>query len=463
MRTPILAQHARPSALGLLAGGIVSAFAVIVGAPAIAQRTDASARAILEATHLPPLLVLSGERVKLAFDVYCARDDEEDPEASCEPAGTLFLRAGTTGAYRAAALEPAVNDGVRQLTAVVPDDVAADRDGFEYYAEIEADDVGDAIVVPPGGPSAPYRSRVLSDVVDVHLAAESFGAARSGARVVRAPWGDGASDVGLEPGRTTDPIGASSFDVDIDGTILLLDEAHRRALRWVPGGRGPARVPLSVTGQLADLTIADDGSIYVLETVAPPGRTPLVRRFDETGRELDVVQTAEATPSQIRSGPDGPVVLEHPSHLWMPVASDGVPVSPDEQRRGGRVSQPLRSGMEVTAFRTGNELRLAILADGRLQRAWRLTSATALGEVQLAEPLGSRLVAVLRVYTDTSDEFRVLVLDRHGLARQFAVASSDWAETAPLSRFRLRGGDLYQLGSDPSGAFVDRYDLEVRR
>ncbi len=47
-------------------------------------------------------------------------------------------------------------------------------------------------------------------------------------------------------------------------------------------------------------------------------------------------------------------------------------------------------------------------------------------------------------------------------AQQFAVASADWAETAPLSRFRLVGRSLYQLGSNAAGAFVDRYDLEVR-
>jgi len=41
------------------------------------------------------------------------------------------------------------------------------------------------------------------------------------------------------------------------------------------------------------------------------------------------------------------------------------------------------------------------------------------------------------------------------------VSSADWAEASPLSRFRLAGRRLYQLGSDPNGVFVDRYDLEV--
>ena len=82
--------------------------------------------------------------------------------------------------------------------------------------------------------------------------------------------------------------------------------------------------------------------------------------------------------------------------------------------------------------------------------------------MQLGEPLGKRLVLVVRLYTETSDEFVVLILDQHGLARRFALDSADWAETAPLGRFRLVDGSLYRLGSDPNHAFVDRFDLEVR-
>jgi hypothetical protein len=90
-------------------------------------------------------------------------------------------------------------------------------------------------------------------------------------------------------------------------------------------------------------------------------------------------------------------------------------------------------------------------------------SATPLGEVQLAEALGNRVVVVIRPYTETQDEFLVLVLGDHGVERSFSVDSADWAETAPLARFRLAGSSLYQLGSTPSGMHVDRFDLEVNR
>ena len=62
----------------------------------------------------------------------------------------------------------------------------------------------------------------------------------------------------------------------------------------------------------------------------------------------------------------------------------------------------------------------------------------------------------------SEDEFVALVLGDKGLVRQISLASADWAETAPLGRFRLVGRSLYQLGSTPTGAFVDRFDLEVR-
>ena len=88
-------------------------------------------------------------------------------------------------------------------------------------------------------------------------------------------------------------------------------------------------------------------------------------------------------------------------------------------------------------------------------------STTQLAELQLAEPMGQRVVVVVRMYDDDVDEFTVLVLDRNGLVDRFTLDSADWAETAPLSRFRLVGTSLYRLGSTTAGAFVDRFDLEV--
>jgi hypothetical protein len=207
--------------------------------------------------------------------------------------------------------------------------------------------------------------------------------------------------------------------------------------------------------------VTEDGSIFVLETTAAPGRTPLVRRFDATGRALEAVESAERTPAQIGVDERGPVVLSRPSHHWAPVAVGGAPASPAQQRERGRPGRRFDGGREVVVYKNGNEVRAAVVAGGSVTHAWRVRSATPLAEVQLAEPWGARLVLVVRVYDDGMDEFAVLVLDRHGLVGRYVADSADWAETAPLGRFRVAGRSLYRLGSSPAGAFVDRFDLEV--
>jgi hypothetical protein len=370
---------------------------------------------------------------------------------------------GGRGDYQEIPLRERSTHGFRQLAADVPQQLTAARDGLEYYAVIAPAGGESRLLLPPGGVGAPYRVYRLVDPVEVDLGAHRFGETHSpSARVATARWGDGLLDVGLEEGRNLDPIGASSFDVDASGAVSVLDEAHRRLLRWAPGENAPARVPLSIDGLVADVTVAGDGSIYVLESVAPPGRpTPLVRRFDEHGRDLEVIETAERMPTQIRLGPNGPVVLERPSHQWMPVALGGEPASPATQRARGHSGRPLRGGGEVVVLRRDNEILVALVDRGAVRRSWRVTSEAVLGEVQLAEPIGRRLLLVVRVYSESQSEFVALVLGRQGLDERFAVDAVDWAETAPLARFRLVGQSLYRLGSNPTGAFVDRFDLEV--
>ena len=124
------------------------------------------------------------------------------------------------------------------------------------------------------------------------------------------------------------------------------------------------------------------------------------------------------------------------------------------------MGRPVKNGDLVIVFRTESEVRAALVDPLRRQRrAWRITSDTSLAEVQLAEPVGPRLVLVTRVYSDSADEFEVIVLGAQGLVRRFSVDSVDWAETAPLARFRLVGGSLYRLGSNANSAFVDRFAL----
>jgi len=447
---------------GLLAAVLAGATTFVVAGSAIAQRGAESTGLLLEATHLPPLLTAPGELVELTFDAYCIDPEVDDAEQSCAIEGSLFLRTGTKGEFRKYVLEKIGHLGSR-LSARVPEAIARSRTGFSYYAEIEAASGTAAITLPAGGAAAPHRSLPLENTIEVDLGTHRFGEpSLPDERVAKAAWGTGPNDAGLEQGRTLAPIGASAFDVDPSGTVVLLDHAHRRLLRWRNGSALSTRVPVAIAGTLADMSLASDGTIYVLESVSRTGSRPLVRRFDTYGRELGSTEIAERTSSQIRQGPAGALVLQQPSSQWMPVASGGAPIGPEGQRQLGRSGRPLREGGEVIVLRRDNEIRVALTARTGIRRSWRVTSDTALAEVQLAEPMGRQLVLVVRVFTEESDEFEALVLDDEGIVARFSVDDADWAEAAPLGRFRLVGHSLYQLGSTPAGAFVDRFDLEVR-
>jgi len=457
------ARHASTTrlalALGLLAGTAVGVGAMALASP-LGPRKASSKETALEASHLPPLLTVPGEDLELRFDSTCLAADADESGAGCEVSGTVIAREGSGGEPVELPLEPA---GGGVLTTRVPTSLASAPRGFTYYAVLRAEPGGPVAAVPAGGAAAPYRSLPMSNTVGVDLGAHVFGVGvRKGARIAFAPWGSGPRSVGLESGPQQTPVGASSFDVDDAGTLTVLDEVNHRLLRWPDGVGVPSLTPVSVAGTIADLRVATDGSAYALETVASPGRGPLVRRFDADGRELETVETAERTASRIELGPEGPLVLAHPSHQWLPLYVDGAPAARSQQQAHGRTGQPVAAGREVVVLRRDREVRVALVTAEGVRRSWRITSDTPLAEVQLAEVRGPRAVIVVRAYSDLEDEFIVLVLDGKGVVSRFAVCPEDWAETAPLSRFRIAGSWLYRLGSSPAGAFVDRFDLEVR-
>ena len=450
------------SVAGLAAGVIAGVAVSVLAGTAVANRLASSAEEpLIEATHLPPLLTAPNEQIDLRYDVYCLPDDA-GTDAPCDAAGTVFVRSGGAGPFREVSLQndPAADEG--RLVARVPREIAVSPTGFSYYAVLRSKESGATVTLPAGGATAPQRSIPLGRSVDVRLGAHLFEAAhKADSRVARAVWGTQAGEVGLEQGRNLTPIGGSAFDVDRNGTVYVLDEANHRLLRWPKGAGAPTDLPLSINGTLADMSVDGEGTIHVLETTNGQGRAPLLRLFDRNGAARGTTEVGERA-SQVRIGPAGPIVLQHPSGQWMAAVIDGRPLTPSDQKRSGRAGRSFPGGSEVVVLRSGNEIRAALVDASGVRRAWRVTSETPFAEVQLAEPLGNRLLLVTRVYTDDRDEFLVLILDQSGVRRGFSLDSADWAETAPLSRFRLVGSSLFQLGSTPAGLFVDRFDLEVK-
>jgi hypothetical protein len=451
----------RAGVAGVVAGALAGVASVLLAGTAVAHRLSPDVpEPLLEATHLPMLLTAAGEPVELRYDVYCSAGDETHA-GSCDAAGTLYVRGASSHRFEAIPLHEAPGAEEGRYVGRVPDEIARGRSSFSYYAVFTSESTGRTVTLPAGGAAAPQQSLRLTGEATIGLGSHEFGRTRAPDGIVaEARWGAGDGEVGLEEGRNLAPIGGSAFDVDDRGTVHLLDEANRRVLRWTPGSRVPEHVPLAIRGTLADLAVADDGAMYVLETTAEHG-PPVLRTFGPGGAARGAIEMPERS-AAVRIGPAGPVTLQQPSGQWMRAASGGRALGVLEQRRSGRSGRPLPDGGEVVVLRDGNEIRVALVRAGGVSRSWRLTSDTPLAEVQLAEPFGSRLVLVVRVYTDQRSEFVVLVLDRDGVVRRFSVEAADWAETAPLSRFRLSGSSLYRLSSSPTGVSVDRFDLEVR-
>jgi hypothetical protein len=447
-----------------LAGGAAGIVAGVIGGIALTSASTAGGPALavpdLEAAHVPPILTTRDEPLTLRYALVCPPRADGQP---CDGSGSVYVRAGQGGLFRRLALSRGDSSGEGRYFVELPHEIAASPAGFSYYAVLRDDASGATVTVPAGGETAPQRSFPLRDAIEVVLGRHTFGRGRtSDERVVTAPWGSDVGEVGLAGSRELGFSGPSSFDVAVDGTVAVLDQVNGRVERW--SRAGVKETALQVSGGLADFALEPDGTMDVLE---PPSRTtpaPVLRSFRGDGSPRWAQRLSDRTWAKLVAGPVGPTVQQQPSEQWLPVAEHGVALDRPAQAGRGRPGRPFANGREVVVERVAvGELRLAELVGNVVLRSWRVRSATPLGEVQLAEPQGNRLLVVTKTYTDDRSEYLVLVLDRSGIANSFALDSLEWAESAPLARFRLAGSSLYRLGSTRAALFVDRFDVEVSR
>ena len=447
MRRPVLRSLAGGAAgitSGVIAGVVLTAVSA-AGPPALPNPP-----ALIDAAHVPPLLRVPGEPVRLRYSIVCTPSDGGLP---CDGSGTVFLRAGRVGSFRPFALQRGDESKDGRYYLDVPHDIAASQDGFSYYAVLQDHATGASVSVPSGGADAPQVSLPLHEPVAVSLGAHAFGAVREpDARAAEAAWGSGAGEVGLEVSPGLGYTGPSSFDVEPDGTVDLLDSVNERIVRSTHGRH--EQVALGTGGtELADFAAEPNGTFDVLDM------HDTLRRYRADGTQEWAQKLADRTWAKLDRGA---AVLQQPSEQWMPIAAGSAPLTRREQRRAAQAAKHLANGHGLLVDRVGDgELRVAELRGDAQIRSWRITSETPLGEVQLAESHGNGIVVVTRVYTDGRDEFVVLVLGSRGLVQRFSVASGSWTETAPLARFRFARGALYRLRTTESGASVDRFDLEV--
>jgi hypothetical protein len=438
-----LAGGAAGIAAGVIGGVVLTSVSAAVPAPV------ATAPAALDALHVPPVLTLRGEPIRLRYALICPPRDDGSP---CDGSGIVSLRAGRAGPFTAYPLRRGEESKDGRYYVDVPRAIAAAPSGFSYFAVLRDNATGATVTVPSGGAQAPQVSVPLVGAVTVPLGEHAFGGVRPpDARAANAVWGSRPADVGLSGTRELGFTGPSSFDVEPDGTVDLLDSVNQRVLRFASGRR--QIVPLDGDLRLADFAAEPSG---VFDVVDLHGR---LRRFAADGTPAWTQKLSDRTWVKLARGA---TVLAEPSEQWMPVAGNAGPLTRAAQADAAHTDKALANGRDILVDRVGTgELRLAEIGGGGPQRSWRIASATPLGEVQLVQSLGNGIVVVTHAYTDARDEFVVLVLDDGGLAQSFSLDSASWTETAPLARFRLAAGALYRLKTTQTGAVVDRFDLEV--
>ena len=435
---------------GFLLGGLVGVTVLTVNVVGASSPTGPPGRAgsFGEILHTPPLLARAGNPVELSFGVVCGVVADE-PLRACNPRGSVYVRGGGESTFRKLPLVPQP-EGL--LSAVVPG--AETRRGFDYYAAID-DGRGRSATLPEAAGAAPQHVWPLEHWAPVDIGPGRFGHARRPSSVLaRFGWGRDDDSIGLDSGQEQSRIGPSAFDVAPDGSVVLLDQVNHRLVR-VRRGLRSRHMPIDFAGGEGDMAVGRDGSVYVLQVSGKP----VVRTFSATGAPVVAALLAEPVADMVRPGPSGPLVHAYPSEMWLPTGGGRPPLARTEQLRAAEPARSVDAEQAVVVHATASEVKLALVSGDRVVRAWILRGPARFGEVQLAEPYGDGLLAVVRLWDETHAVFRVLRLGPDGLVSSFSVSPGEWAETASLSRFRLHGATLYQLRSQRSGVEIATYEI----
>jgi hypothetical protein len=397
-----------------------------------------------------PALVRAGEAVAMPVHVVCATREGR----ACNATVSLGVRAGTGDAWRVKTVK-AGPGLVFDLSAPAARAAATSGDPSVEFS-LGAKAGGMTARLPADGAGQPLRFYVTRGMRTLIVPTIPFGRIRQGRTVLFLPWGSGSKRAGLELGRESPTLGPSSFEVDRGGRVHLLDALQDRIAEFSDG-----RLVRDWTVQASassDLALGKDGTAYVADVL---NGVVTVRRLAPSGRGVGSVSLGPGVLSQIRAVGTTAHAELLPLDAWVRVPSFGGVARP----QAPIVGRPLASGERLLRVGTEQYVRLGTVRRGRVLGAVELRTADRFGEVALAEPDGSGgYLAVVRVWRSTpgpADQFQVIRVSVGRVAETFAVSSRGFANTPPLSRFRLgRDGHLYQLVTGSDGIRIVRFDLK---
>ena len=399
----------------------------------------------LQIFYTPPVLVEAGEPVRIPVDAVCITA-QGNP---CSSRVTFGTRVGD---------EPwnvSTRDAAPGLAFdVAPAAARAGEGSVSFFVRAQTET---GLTSSVGSEDAPLRFWVTDRLPRVRLPEIPFGRVRKPTTALFLPWGSGPMRAGIAPGKESLTVGPSAFDVDDQGRLYVLDSEQDRLAVFSDGRLGrEVQLPLSATD---DVAVADDGRAFVLNQLDD---TVAVRLVTPAGSLGPRVPVGEALSSHLAAAGDAAYVNVLPLDGW--VEAPTAPGLPSEVPSPPSVGRPVAPEAELLRVGNGSDVRLATVRGGVVSDAVKLVSDLRLGDVAMAEPDGgSGYWCVVHVWREgplAADQYDVVHVNGAEILQAFAVANREYAETPPLSRFRLGGdGALYQLSSSPSGMRILRYEL----
>jgi hypothetical protein len=399
--------------------------------------------------YSPLGLVRGGETVRIAVDAICTTvkgkqcpaDVTLGTQVGAEPWQTV-TRAADTG----------LHFDVTDAAARARENRAS---AVRFFLRAHT---GTGLATSAGSPRAPLKFWVVPRLAEIEMPSIPFGQVRKPANVLFLPWGTGSAKAGLSPGRESLTGGPSSFDIDDDGRIHLLDTEQDR-LAVFSEGELVREVPLAL-GPDADVTVAADGTAYVLEVRDDVAE---VRAVSPSGDVQPARQLGEALSGHLRTVGQEAYGNLLPADVWVRVSGGDEALTaalPPQTFTGA----PIPGDAELVRIATTGNVRLATVFGDEVSDAVEVQSETPLGEVALAEPDGRGgywcAVRVWREDPTPADQYQVLHVSGGEIVENFAVSAEQFADMPPLSRFRLGSdGYLYQLTTSASGVRIVRFDL----
>ncbi|MBA3728532.1 MAG: hypothetical protein H0W94_04945, partial [Actinobacteria bacterium] len=321
-------------------------------------------RSALELYYSNPLLVRAGERVRIPVDAVCVTSEG----TPCDSTVFLDVREARSAGWRSGSADatPALQFDV---TASAARSLAVAGSGYVDF-RLRAESAGGTASLPTVEAADPLRFYVTDRMPVLQMPSVTFGEVREPTTELYLPWGTGPNRAGLSLGNESQTVGPSSFDVDEDGRIHLLDGLQDRLAVFAEGRLlRESRVEASPRSSIA---VSPEGGAYILDE-----RDDVVSlvRVDGRGEVTGTAVVGRGIAGQVRTVAGRPYVNLYPLDAWVSASFEG---EPSAAMAGDRdrvfLGLPTASGAELLRIADQDGIRLAMAREGLVTDAVELRS-----------------------------------------------------------------------------------------